>query len=46
MNRPLITIDPKSSIKDAIEIMQLNIRRLLIVDNRGKALDIITDGYI
>jgi CBS domain-containing protein len=47
MSRPLITIDPKSSIKDAIETMQLkNIRRLLIVDNRGKAVGIITDKDI
>jgi CBS domain-containing protein len=47
MSRPLITIDPNSSIKDAIETMQLkNIRRLLVVDNRGKAVGIITDKDI
>lgn len=47
MSRPLITIDPNSSIKDAIETMQSkDIRRLLVVDNRGKAVGIITDKDI
>lgn len=47
MSRPLITIDPNSTIKDAIETMQSkDIRRLLVVDNRGKAVGIITDKDI
>lgn len=47
MSKPLITIDPNSSIKNAIETMQLkNIRRLLVVDNRGKAVGIITEKDI
>ena len=44
MSVPLITINPNNSIKDAIEIMQQKeIRRLPIVDNKGKMVGIITD---
>ena len=44
MSSPLITINPNNSIKDAIEIMeQKDIRRLPVVDNKGKMVGIITD---
>ena len=44
MSSPLITINPNNSIKDAIEIMQQkDIRRLPVVDNKGKMGGIITD---
>jgi len=44
MSSPLITINPNNSIKDAIEIMQQkDIRRLPVVDNKGKMVGIITD---
>jgi CBS domain-containing protein len=44
MSVPLITINPNNSIKDAIEIMQQkDIRRLPVVDNKGKMVGIITD---
>jgi CBS domain-containing protein len=47
MSKPLITIFLNSSIKDAIQTMQLkNIRRLLVVDNRRKMVGIITDKDI
>ena len=43
MSSPLITINPNNSIKDAIEIMQQkDIRRLPVVDNKGKMVGIIT----
>ncbi len=43
MSKPLITINPNSSIKDVTELMQQNdIRRLPIVDNKGKLVGIIT----
>jgi len=44
MSSPLITINLNNSIKDAIEIMQQkDIRRLPVVDNKGKMVGIITD---
>ena len=44
MSKPLITLSPNNTVKDAIQTMQLkDIRRLLVVDNRGKAVGIITD---
>jgi CBS domain-containing protein len=47
MKTPLITINPNSSITDAIETMQQkDIRRLPVVDNKGKMLGIITDKDI
>jgi CBS domain-containing protein len=47
MKAPLITVDPNSSIRDAMETMQQkDIRRLPVVDNKGKLLGIITDKDI
>jgi CBS domain-containing protein len=47
MKAPLITINPNSSVIDAIETMQQkDIRRLPVVDNKGKLLGIITDKDI
>jgi CBS domain-containing protein len=46
MKKPLITADPKASIRDAMQIMQQkNIRRLPIVEN-GKLVGIVTDKDI
>ena len=43
MSSPLITINPNSSIRDAMESMQQkDIRRLPVVDNKGKMVGIIT----
>jgi len=43
MSKPLITINQNSSIKEVTELMQKNdIRRLPIVDNKGKLVGIIT----
>jgi CBS domain-containing protein len=43
MSKPLITINQNSSIKDATDLMQKNnIRRLPILDNKGKLVGIIT----
>ena len=43
MSKPLITINQNSSIKEATDLMQQNnIRRLPIVDNKGKLVGIIT----
>lgn len=43
MSKPVISITPSSSLKDAIETMQLkNIRRLPIIDSEGKLVGIIT----
>ncbi len=47
MKAPLITINPNSSVIDAIETMQQkDIRRLPVVDNKGKLLGIVTDKDI
>ena len=47
MKAPVITINPNSSIRDAMETMQQkDIRRLPVVDNKGKLLGIITDKDI
>jgi CBS domain-containing protein len=47
LRAPLITINPNSSIIDAMENMQQkDIRRLPIVDNKGKLLGIVTDKDI
>lgn len=44
MSKPVITIDASSSIKDAIQAMELNnIRRLPVVDREQKMVGIITD---
>ena len=43
MSQPLITINQNSSIKDASDLMQQhNIRRLPVLDNKGKLVGIIT----
>ncbi|MGE3859874.1 MAG: CBS domain-containing protein [Nitrososphaeraceae archaeon] len=43
MSSPLITINQNSSIKDASDLMQQhNIRRLPVLDNKGKLVGIIT----
>ncbi len=43
MSKPLITISQNSTIKEATDLMQQNnIRRLPIVDNKGKLVGIIT----
>ena len=47
MRSPLITINPNSSVLDAMETMQQkDIRRLPVVDNKGELLGIITDKDI
>ena len=47
MSSPVITINPNSSIGDAMESMQQkDIRRLPVVDNKGKLVGIITDKDI
>ena len=47
MSSPIITINPNSSIRDAMESMQQkDIRRLPVVDNKGKMVGIITDKDI
>jgi CBS domain-containing protein len=47
MSTPLTTINPNVSLRDAIQIMQQkDIRRLPIVDNRGKMLGIVTSKDI
>lgn len=46
MKKPLITADPKVSIRDAMQTMQTeNIRRLPIVE-KGKLIGIVTDKDI
>ncbi|HEY7079604.1 MAG TPA: CBS domain-containing protein [Nitrososphaeraceae archaeon] len=47
MSTPLTTINPNSSLRDAIQTMQQkDIRRLPVVDNRGKMLGIVTSKDI
>jgi CBS domain-containing protein len=47
MKAPLITIGPNSSIIDAMETMQQkDIRRLPVVESKGKLLGIVTDKDI
>jgi len=47
MSKPVITIDATSSIKDALQQMELkNIRRLPVVDKEKKMVGIITDKDI
>jgi CBS domain-containing protein len=47
MSKPIITIEPRSSIQDAIQSMKANnIRRLLVVDGEGKMIGILTDKDI
>ena len=43
MSTPLVTIGANSLVRDAIEIMQVkNIRRLPVIDNKGKMVGILT----
>ena len=43
MSTPLVTIGANSLVRDAIEIMQgKNIRRLPVIDNKGKMVGIVT----
>jgi CBS domain-containing protein len=47
MKAPLITLGPNSSIIDAMETMQQkDIRRLPVLDSKGKLLGIVTDKDI
>ena len=47
MSKPVITIDATSSIRDALQTMELNnIRRLPVVDKEKKMAGIITDKDI
>ena len=47
MTKPIITIDARSSLKDALQQMELNnIRRLPVVDKEKKMIGIITDKDI
>ncbi|HXV46290.1 MAG TPA: CBS domain-containing protein [Nitrososphaera sp.] len=47
MSKPVITIDATSSIRDALQAMELkNIRRLPVVDKEKKMVGIITDKDI
>lgn len=43
MSQPLITINPDTSIRDTVSLMQQkNIRRLPIIDSKGLMVGIIT----
>jgi CBS domain-containing protein len=43
MNKPLITVNPYTSVKDAVALMeQKDIRRLPVVDEKGQMVGIIT----
>ena len=43
MSKPLITVTPNTSVKDAVALMdQKNIRRLPVVDYKGQMVGIIT----
>jgi CBS domain-containing protein len=47
MSRPVITINAQSSLKDAIQTMQIkSIRRLPVIDYNKKMIGIITDSDI
>jgi CBS domain-containing protein len=47
MSKPIVTIGANSSIKDALQQMELkNIRRLPVVDNESRMLGIVTDKDI
>lgn len=47
MSKPVITIDEGSSVKDALQEMELhNIRRLLVVDKDKTTVGIVTDKDI
>jgi CBS domain-containing protein len=43
MTKPLITINPNTSVKDAVSLMeQKDIRRLPVIDDKGQMVGIIT----
>jgi CBS domain-containing protein len=43
MNKPIITVNPYTSVKDAVALMeQRDIRRLPVVDEKGQMVGIIT----
>lgn len=43
MSKPLITINPNTSVKDAVSLMeQKDIRRLPVIDEKGQMVGIIT----
>ena len=47
MSKPIITIDAMSSIKDALQTMELNnIRRLPVLDKNNNMIGIVTDKDI
>lgn len=47
MSKPLITIQPRALLKDAVILMQQkDIRRLPVIDNNGQLLGIITEKDI
>ena len=47
MSKPIVTVKPESSLADAIQSMQSrDFRRLVIVDNNGRMVGIITDKDI
>jgi CBS domain-containing protein len=47
MSKPLITISPDNSVKDAVALMQQkDIRRLLVLDDKGQMAGVITDKDI
>jgi predicted transcriptional regulator len=47
MSKPIISIQPKRSIREAIQLMNSNnIRRLVVVDENNKLVGIITEKDI
>ena len=47
MSKPLITIQPGASLKDAVDLMQQkDIRRLPIIDKDGQLVGIVTEKDI
>jgi predicted transcriptional regulator len=47
MSKPIITIQSNASVREAIQVMNSNkIRRLLVVDNNNKMLGIVTEKDI
>jgi CBS domain-containing protein len=43
MSKPLITVNPNTSVKDAVSLMeQKDIRRLPVIDEKGQMVGIIT----
>ena len=47
MSKPLVTVRPETSLADAIQTMQAkDFRRLVVVDNDGRMVGIVTDKDI